>query len=358
MQEQAENRYSTEQARWDAIVRKDRRAGGAFVYGVLSTFVFCRPGCSSRLPKHENVRFFDTWEEAEQAGFRPCRRCAPKASGGQKKLPGAIVRACRLIEESGETLSLRELADAAGLSPFHFQRLFKGVLGVTPKQYAMENRLKRVRSGLKKGTSVTDAVYDAGFSSSSRFYENIDSVLGMKPAEYRKGADGLSIRFTVAKTPLGWLLIAATVKGICTIEFGETPQVLEARLRKRFPGAEFRGGDEDFISWVTRVLTYIESPRGALDLPLDIQGTAFQRRVWMALREIPPGSTASYAEIADRIGSPGGARAVAQACAANPVPIAVPCHRVIRRNGDPGGYRYGVERKRRLLAREKSGSSS
>jgi AraC family transcriptional regulator of adaptative response/methylated-DNA-[protein]-cysteine methyltransferase len=352
MNHQTDHKFSTEDARWDALVRRDREANGAFVYGVLTTFVYCRPACSSRRPKLENVRFFDTCEEAEQAGFRPCKRCNPKSSVAYDTSTAAIVNACKMIEASEEPLSLGNLAAAVGLSPFHFQRLFKKIIGITPKQYTMEKRLKRVRTGLKKDSTVTEAIYDAGFASSSRFYENVHTTLGMKPSEYRTGADGIRIRYAVAQSYLGWVLIAATAKGICAIDFGDDPEILKDRLRAKFPKAELQADDARFRTWVAQVLAFLESPRRTLELPLDIQGTAFQRRVWMALREIPPGSTASYADIAAQIGKPKAARAVAQACASNVIAVAIPCHRVVRSDGNLGGYRWGVERKLAVLDRE------
>jgi AraC family transcriptional regulator of adaptative response/methylated-DNA-[protein]-cysteine methyltransferase len=346
-----DNSSPTDEARWEAIVQRSQQANGAFVYGVLTTGVYCRPGCSSRLPKRENVRFFDTSEEAEQAGFRACKRCNPNASERQAHAD-AIVRACKTIEEAEEPPLLKDLAEAAGLSPFHFQRLFKKMVGVTPKQYAMEKRLKRVRAHLQQDSTVTDAVYKAGFASSSRFYHETATALGMKPTDYKQGASGALIRYAVVPSYLGWVLVAATAQGVCAIHFGDSPEMLKEGLRARFPKAELRDNAPGFDAWVAKAITFLESPRLGLDLPLDIQGTAFQRRVWRALQDIPAGATASYADVAARIGQPTAARAVAQACAANPLAVAIPCHRVKRGNGELGGYRWGVERKRALLERE------
>lgn len=346
------NTYSTDQERWEALVRRDQQADGAFIYGVVTTGVYCRPVCSSKLPNRDNARFFDTWEEAEQAGFRPCKRCNPRSPAGQETHLEAIVQACQLIEEAEQPPSLADLASAVSLSPSHLHRLFKKMVGVTPKQYATEKRLHRVRANLQTSSTVTEAVYEAGFASSSRFYENVTATLGMKPSEYRNGGPGLCIRFAVAQCYLGWVLIAATEKGVCAIDFGDAPEILKDRLRSRFSEAECVGDDPGFMAWVAQVLAFLESPHDDLDLPLDIKGTAFQRRVWMALREIPPGSTASYADVAARIGHPKAARAVAQACASNAIAVAIPCHRVVRSDGDLGGYRWGSERKRRLLERE------
>ena len=278
-----------------------------------------------------------------------------RSTGTQKPHTDAVIRACTLIETSEATLSLAELELAVGLSPFHFQRLFKATVGVTPKQYAMAHRLRQVRSRLQQDATVTGAVYNAGFGSSSRFYEHGTETLGMKPSTYRDGADGQHIRFAVVSSYLGWMLVAATSKGICAIEFGDNPEGLATGLRTRFPRAELQDDDRNFAAWVAQVVAFVETPGHALELPLDIQRTAFQRRVWTALREITPGSTASYSEIATRLGSPNAVRAIAQACASNPIAVAVPCHRVVRSDGDLGGYRWGIERKRALLERETGG---
>jgi len=343
---------ASDDARWEAILRRDCRSSGAFVYAVLTTGVYCRPGCRSRLPRRANVRFFDTHEQAERAGFRPCKRCNPNASSVQAAHAQAIARACQSIEESERPPLLKDLAEAAGLSPFHFQRLFKKAVGVTPKQYAMAQRLHKVRASLRQDRTVTDAVYGAGFASSSRFYHESALALGMKPTAYRNGAHGIPMRYGLAPSYLGWVLVAATPQGICAIELGDSPEALEAGLRDRFPRALLQDRDPGFDAWVTKVVAFLESPRLGLDLPLDIQGTAFQRRVWKALQDIPAGATASYGDVAARIGQPQAARAVAQACATNPMAVAIPCHRVRRGNGELGGYRWGLERKRALLERE------
>lgn len=345
--------YATDQARWRALAQREQQADGVYVYGVATTRVYCRPVCPSKLPNRDNVRFFDTFEEAERAGYRPCKRCNPRSPDGQHPHFDTILQACRLIEESEELPSLAELADAVSLSPSYFHRLFKRMVGVTPKQYAMERRLDRARAHLQTDSTVTDAIYEAGFASSSRFYEGVSAKLGMKPSAYRKGGHGTRIRYSVAQCYLGWVLIAATEKGVCAIDFDDAPEALSERLRVRFPQAEFVDGGPAFSAWVARILAFLESPRDGLDLPLDIRGTAFQRRVWTALQEIPPGSTAGYAEVAARIDNPKAARAVAQACASNAIAVAIPCHRVVRSDGDLGGYQWGSERKRRLLEREK-----
>jgi AraC family transcriptional regulator of adaptative response/methylated-DNA-[protein]-cysteine methyltransferase len=349
--------FLSEDARWEALVRRDPQAGGEFVYGVLTTGVYCRPPCASRLPNRENVRFFKTSMEAEQADFRPCKRCKPEAPNWKQPQTGAVLKACKMIAEADTPPSLNELAHAAGLSLFYFHRLFKKIVGVTPKQYAMEQRSSRLREHLQKDSTITDAMYHAGFGSSSRFYEKATATLGMKPSTYKNGAQHMRIRFAVVPCFLGLVLVAATAQGICAIDFGNTPETLKEGLHRRFPKAEFQDPDPDFTAMIARILTFLEGPhRGRLDLPLDVQGTAFQRRVWLALQEIPPGDTVSYADIASRVGKPKAARAVAQACAANPIAVAIPCHRVVRGNGDLGGYRWGVERKRVLLERERKGS--
>jgi AraC family transcriptional regulator of adaptative response/methylated-DNA-[protein]-cysteine methyltransferase len=344
--------YTTDDERWAALVQRDPQADGAFLYGVKTTGIYCRPTCPSRLPNRENVRFFDTPRAAEEAGFRPCKRCDPQSPHRQDRQRQTVLQVCRLIETSDEPPALADLAAAVGLSPFYLHRTFKRIVGVTPKQYAMEQRLNRVRAHLQDSPTVTDAIYEAGFASSSRFYEEAGMTLGMKPSTYRKGGRGARIRFAAAQCSLGWALIAATDQGVCTIDLGDAPGPLEDRLRARFPESELVEGDSEFVRWTEQILAFLDAPRGSLDIPLDILGTAFQRRVWLALREVPPGSTASYGEIAARIGRPQAARAVAQACASNPLAVAVPCHRVVRKDGELGGYRWGIERKRMLLERE------
>lgn len=344
--------YSFEPDRWQAVLERDQRADGAFVYGVVTTGVYCRPHCASRRPKRDNVRFFDSWQAAEGAGFRPCRRCAPQAASGPDKAVDAVVRACALIEAAESPPTLTRLADETGLSPAHFQRLFKKTLGITPKQYAMEKRLGRVRDNLLQGANVTAAVYAAGFESGSRFYENATSDLGMKPSEYRKGGAGKTIAYAIAWSQLGLALVAATDRGVCRIDFGDSPEELVSRLEAAFPKAILRENDSALRARIAQALDCLDRPEQAARLPLDIQGTAFQRQVWAALQSIPPGSTSTYADIARRIGRPKAARAVARACASNTVAVIVPCHRVVRGDGGLGGYRWGLERKRAVLERE------
>lgn len=343
--------YTTDRARWEAVQRRDASARGAFIYAVTTTGIYCQPGCSSKLPSAENVRFFETWQQAEQAGFRACKRCQPQ-TGQPAEQREAILRACQQLESAAEMPTLEDLARAAHLSPSHFHRLFRRVVGVTPKQYFMQKRLARVQEHLRVEETITGALYEAGYGSSSAFYEDAEN-LGMQPSAYRKGGAGERIQYTLAESYLGWALVAATEKGICAIELGDTPEELTNRLRARFPQAKLSSGDPQFSQWAARALAHLESPRQGGDLPLDIQGTAFQRRVWQELREIPAGETASYTQIAAQIGAPKAVRAVASACASNKIAVVIPCHRVLRADGSLGGYRWGLARKQRLLDRER-----
>lgn len=344
--------FTSESSRWQAVSQRQAQAESEFVYGVTTTGIYCRPTCPSRRPKRENVRFFDNWQQAEAAGFRACKRCTPQSPDTHPHVT-AVAQACKIIEQAEQEPSLNELADAVGLSPYHFHRLFKKTVGITPKQYAMEKRLERVRSNLPQKPTVTEAVYAAGFASGSRFYETAAGSLGMKPSEYRQGGMGIMIRYAILPSYLGYILIAATEKGVCKIDLDDTPEILLDRLKESFPEAELQENDPAFTAVITQTLAYLEAPEKGHSLPLDIQGTAFQRRVWSALQNIQPGQTASYADIAQQIGSPKAARAVAQACAANELAVAIPCHRVIRSNGELGGYRWGLERKRQLLEKER-----
>jgi AraC family transcriptional regulator, regulatory protein of adaptative response / methylated-DNA-[protein]-cysteine methyltransferase len=355
MEMRAENSpptFPSDEDCWAAVVRRDRSADGVFVYSVATTGVYCRPACAARLARRENVRFHATCEEAERVGFRPCKRCRPNEPALAEQRAAAVAKACHLIETAAELPNLDALAEAAGMSRFHFHRVFKTITGVTPKAYAAAHRAQRVRNELSRSGTVTDAIYDAGFNSSGRFYETSSDVLGMTPTHYRSGGTGASIRFAVGECSLGSILVAATGKGVCAISLGDDPDALARDLQDRFPGAQMIGGDAAFEQWVAKVVGFVERPALGLDLPLDIQGTAFQQRVWQALREIPAGSTASYTEIARRIGAPSSVRAVAQACGANDLAVAIPCHRVVRNDGALSGYRWGVERKRSLLERE------
>ena len=346
-------RFESDDERWAAVVNRDRRADGRFFFSVTTTGIYCRPGCAARRPRRENVRFHASPEEAERAGYRPCRRCRPNAPSLAERRAAAVAGACRLIEAAEEVPDLDALARAAGMSRFHFHRVFKAVTGITPRAYAAACRADRARNALREGARVTDAIYDAGFASSSRFYAASTDLLGMAPASFRRGGRAETIRFALRECSLGWVLVAATGKGVCAIQLGDDPDALVRDLTERlFPNAECVGADEGFEGLVARVVALVEAPALGPALPLDVRGTAFQQRVWQALRGIPAGSTASYAEIAARIGAPSAARAVAQACAANPAAVAVPCHRVVRRDGALAGYRWGAERKRALLERE------
>ena len=344
--------FRNDDVRWEAVRRRDRAADGAFYYAVRTTGVYCRPSCSARQPRRENVEFHATPAAAEAAGFRPCKRCKPTAQGLAERHAAVVAKACRLIEQAEELPSLDDLARGAGLSPFHFHRVFKSVTGVTPKAYADAYRGRRVRDELKSAGTVTEAIYGAGFNSNARFYESSDDLLGMTPSEFRDDGAGATIRFAVGECSLGSILVAATDKGVCAIQFGDDPDALVRNLQDAFSKAKLVGGDAAFEQLVAKVVGFIEAPQHGLDLPLHVRGTAFQQKVWRALRKIRPGTTASYAAIAERIGEPKAVRAVAQACGANPVAVAIPCHRVVRRDGALSGYRWGVERKRALLEKE------
>ena len=344
----------TDEERWEAVLRRDAAADGEFVYSVRSTGVYCRPSCASRLALRKNVMFHANCEAAERAGFRPCKRCRPNEPGIAEQHRAAVEAACRRIEAADTAPALAELATAAGMSRFHFHRIFKAVTGVTPKAYAAARRAERVRGVLPGSRTVTEAIYDAGFNSSGRFYAQSSEILGMTPREFRTGGTHSRIRFAVGECSLGSILVAATEKGVCAILMGDDPEALVRDLQDRFPRAEFAGGDREFDAMVGTVLRFVEAPKAGLELPLDVRGTAFQQRVWQALRSIPPGNTVSYSEVAERIGAPKSVRAVAQACAANAIAVAIPCHRVVRHDGGLSGYRWGIERKRTLLEREAS----
>ena len=340
-------------ARWRSVLRRDASADGRFVYAVRSTGIYCRPSCPSRRPKPENVSFHQTCAEAEAAGYRACRRCRPNGVPFADRDAAVIVEACRLIEAAEELPKLDALAALLGLSPFHLHRRFKAVTGLTPKAYGTAHRFRRLREGLVQGDgSVTHAIYGAGFGSSSRFYEASDGVLGMTPTIYKNGGQDAEIRFAVGECSMGAILVALSHKGVCAILLGEDPEALTRDLQDRFPRANLIGGEAGFEELVAKVVGLVEAPNVGLDLPLDIRGTAFQQRVWQALREIPAGQTASYTDVARRLGEPKSVRAVAQACSANAIAVAIPCHRVLRNDGALSGYRWGVERKRALLDKE------
>jgi AraC family transcriptional regulator of adaptative response/methylated-DNA-[protein]-cysteine methyltransferase len=341
--------------RWGAVVARNAGADGTFFYSVRTTGVYCRPSCGARLPRPENVRFHASREEAEGAGFRPCKRCRPDRPSLVEQHAATVTDACRFIESSSRAPTLETLSARAGMSPFHFHRVFKAITGVTPRAYAAARRGERMRRELGSTASVTAAIYQSGYGSNGRFYGESTAMLGMTPGEFRAGGANAEIRFAVGECSLGSILVASSGRGVCAILLGDDPDALLRDLQDRFPRAALVGGDAGFESLVAKVVGFVEAPRLGLDLPLDVRGTAFQQRVWQALREIPAGSTVSYREIAGRLGAPGAVRAVAHACAANPLAVAIPCHRVVRSDGGLAGYRWGIERKRALLQREAAG---
>jgi len=339
-------------ARWARIVARDRTADGFLWYSVATTGIYCRPSCPSRTANPRNVGLHNTLAEAKATGCRPCKRCNPDGLSLDAEHAVLIAKACRLIEQGDGVSSLTELAGAVELSPGYFHRLFKATTGVTPKAYAAANQASQVREELSRSSTVTEAIYDAGFNSSGRFYEKSTSMLGMTPTRYRAGGAKELIRFAVGECSLGAILVASSEKGVASILIGDDPDALVRDLQDRFPNAELVGGDGAYEQLVARVVGFVEEPGLGLELPLDVRGTAFQQRVWQALRTIPAGTTATYTDIARKIGSPKSVRAVAGACAANAIAVAIPCHRVVRNNGSLSGYRWGVERKRILLGRE------
>jgi AraC family transcriptional regulator of adaptative response/methylated-DNA-[protein]-cysteine methyltransferase len=338
---------------WSAILERRENAGEPFVFAVVTTGIFCRPSCPARRPKRENMRLFRTADEARRAGFRACKRCAPEGRGLPERQADIVAELCRRIEEAEDMPSFADLAEQAGMSAFHLHRLFKRETGVTPKAYMAGVKAQRMRDGLGTAGSVTEAIYAAGYGSSSRFYENADAILGMEPKQFRAGGKHVRIAYAVEPCWLGKVLIGLTERGVCAILFGDEEEELVSDLNARFPAAELGTVGADDAARIAEALAAIEQPQLASHLPLDIVGTAFQQRIWAALRGIKPGETASYAEIATRIGAPKAVRAVAGACAANPTAVAIPCHRVVRSDGGLSGYRWGVERKKRLLEREK-----
>jgi AraC family transcriptional regulator, regulatory protein of adaptative response / methylated-DNA-[protein]-cysteine methyltransferase len=338
--------------RWAAVVGRDPAADGRFFYSVKTTGVYCRPSCAARPARPENVAFHTSAADAERAGFRPCKRCRPEQRARAEQHAAMVAGLCRFIEEAEQVPTLDELARRVGISAFHLHRIFKLTTGLTPKAYAMAHRAKRVRHELGRGDSVTDAIYGAGYNSNGRFYAEADQVLGMTPTAFRAGGANTEIRFAIGQCSLGAILVAQSERGICAILMGDDPDALAHDLQDRFPRARLIGGDAAFEQLVARVVGFVEAPGLGLALPLDVRGTAFQQRVWQALQQIPAGRTASYTEVAQRIGSPKSVRAVAQACGANALAVAIPCHRVVRNDGALSGYRWGVERKRALLKRE------
>jgi AraC family transcriptional regulator of adaptative response/methylated-DNA-[protein]-cysteine methyltransferase len=338
--------------RWAAVRGRDARSDGAFFYSVKTTGVYCRPSCAARLARPENVEFHASAAAAERAGFRPCKRCKPDHPPLADRRAAQVADLCRFIESSEHAPTLESLASRARLSAFHTHRLFKAVTGVTPKAYATAQRAKRVRGELQRTTTVTEAIYGAGYNSSARFYEKSNELLGMTPTRYRAGGMELEIRFAIGECSLGSILVAATARGVCAILLGNDPEELAHDLERRFARARLVGADHAFEHLVAKVVGLVERPRVGVKLPLDIRGTAFQLRVWKALTEVPAGKTTTYTALARSIGAPKAIRAVAQACAANVLAVAIPCHRVVRTDGELSGYRWGVERKQKLLARE------
>jgi AraC family transcriptional regulator, regulatory protein of adaptative response / methylated-DNA-[protein]-cysteine methyltransferase len=351
--------------KWEVVLARDPRFDGAFVFAVRSTGVYCRPSCPSRRPHRQHVIFFSLPEAAERAGFRACRRCRPGEMNSRHPAADKVREVCRAIDEHPDgTLTLTELATRMGGSPYHLQRTFKRIMGITPRQYADARRLARLKKNLKEKNNVTEAMYEAGYGSSRSLYERAPEKLGMTPATYRRGGEGARIRFTVLKCPagpqgsLGRLLLAATERGVCRVTMGERADELEAGLREEFPAAEIKRDDSGLQEWGAAVLRHLEGHQPQLDLPLDIQASAFQRKVWEALQAIPYGKTRSYGDIARAVGRPKGARAVGHACGTNPVAVVIPCHRVIQQNGSLGGFGWGLKRKEILLAGEKSAAAT
>lgn len=345
--------FNTDDERWEAIVHRDPNANGEFFYSVKTTGVYCRPSCSSRLARRENVTFHASCAAAEKAGFRPCKRCQPEGPTLETQYAEKMAKACRLIKTADEAPDLASLAKSVAMSPFHFHRIFKKTVGLTPKAYAAANRAERVRFALPRRRNVTEAIYDAGFKSSSRFYSKSSEMLGMSPRKFREGGMGLTIQFAIGKCSLGFILVASTDKGICAIQFGDNVTAVTRTLRETFPAATLLRTEAEYAQKLERVIAFIEKPGGTFDLPLDVRGTAFQQCVWQALQEIPAGHTATYGEIAARIGRRKAVRAVGAACGANPVAVAIPCHRAVGKNQQLTGYRWGIDRKHKLLQRER-----
>ncbi len=341
------------ETQWKAVEKRNGAFDGKLYYAVTSTGVYCRPSCPSRRPKRENVKFFDTWNAAEKAGFRACQRCHPKDEVPQST--AAITRVCRFIEDHAEAApSLETLSRVARLSRFHLLRAFKKATGMTPRAYGNLCRMRALKKNLRSGESVTNAMYDAGFGSSSRLYEKSNRELGMTPSAYKNGGLDTKIRYTVVSSPLGRMLVAATEKGLCTVQFGESAAALEQELRREFPFAEIENDPIPLMDWLEKLNRHLAGEAISLQLPLDIQATVFQRKVWEILQSIPYGETRSYSEVAELAGKPAAVRAVASACASNPVAVAIPCHRVLRSDGSLGGYRWGLSRKVQLLETERA----
>ncbi len=345
--------YNTDDRRWNAIVAREQAADECFYYAVKTTGIFCRPSCSSKVPNRINVEYFISSQEAKTSGYLPCKKCRPTGTTVKDEAEEKIIRACRIIEKSNTVPKLIDLAKEVELSPYHFHRLFKKFVGVTPKQYASHHRSRRLSNSLKSSDSITEAFYEAGYSSSSGVYNKNQDQLSMKPKEYRAGGAGITIHYGVAECFLGWIIVAATDRGICAIDFGDDPTNLPRQLQDRFPQAKVTKAGPGFTRLIEKVVDFIKAPRDNFDIPLDIQGTAFQQQVWSILRQIEPGQTMSYTEVAEKIGNPNAVRAVAAACASNKLAVVIPCHRVISKDGKLSGYRWGVERKKMLIDNEK-----
>lgn len=344
----------TDERMWQAVAAKDSRFDGQFVFAVSSTKVYCRPSCPSRRPRRENVTFFEFADAAEQAGFRACLRCEPRRSGDVDSRVEMVQRVCRLLDASQtETVKLADLAADAGVSTFHLQRTFKRIMGISPRQYLTARRFGNFKTLVREGEPVTQALYDSGFNSSSRLYEHAPQELGMTPATYGRGGRGINISYTIAASPLGQLLVAVTDRGVCAVRMGDTEAELEKDLSAEFPAATIRRDDSALREPVKKILNHLANKEPQLDLPLDIRSTAFQRQVWEKLRAIPYGRTVSYGEVAKSLGKPGAVRAVGRACATNPVALVIPCHRVVREDQTLGGYRWGLERKQKLIDHER-----
>jgi AraC family transcriptional regulator of adaptative response/methylated-DNA-[protein]-cysteine methyltransferase len=355
-----ELRTIDEETRWRALETRDATFNGIFFYGVRSTGIYCKPSCPSRRPRRTQVVFFASPDEAEAEKFRPCRRCRPRETGARETRLEMVEGACRLIEAATPEEGLPSLAGlgaALGVSPYYLQREFKKIVGVSPRQYAVAHRVKQFKSRIKEGETVIDAMNEAGYGSSSRLYEQTNAELGMTPASYARGGAGASIAFTCAPCELGRLLVAATSRGLCAVRLGDSDAELEATLRKEFPAAEIKRDAQSLGDYVEAILSHLAGQQTSLELPLDVRATAFQRRVWEELRRIPFGSTRSYREVAESLGQPTAVRAVAGACAANPIALVTPCHRVVREDGSLSGYRWGTERKAKLLAQEQTFAS-
>jgi AraC family transcriptional regulator, regulatory protein of adaptative response / methylated-DNA-[protein]-cysteine methyltransferase len=353
LEHQVNHNTLAEEQKWRAVLERDASVDGEFVYAVRSTLIYCRPSCPSRRPQPEQVLFFPVPEVAEREGYRPCRRCLPHLHPSPEPRLEMVRQVCRHIEESSDNVpTLAELSTKVGASPYHLQRVFKQVMGITPRQYADACRLGKLKTNLKSGQSVTDALYDAGYGSSSRLYEQASSQLGMTPARYRNGGPGLRIGYAIVDSPLGRLLIAATERGVCAVCLGDDEAALEDALRREYPVSEIQQDDTALREWVQTILQHLSGQLPHIEVPLDIRATAFERLVWEQLTRIPRGETRSYRQIAEAIGQPSAARAVARACSHNPVAVLIPCHRVVRQDGSIGGYKWGAARKERLLAQE------